>query len=85
MFMAITLIIVPSKTETAYRLPYILFSSLITYEKIYQAFVIPVKFIIDFKAFSSCCTCKCVSLNNVYAYFNRGLLHLNNPTVRCKG
>ena len=53
MFMAIMLIIVPSKTETVYCLPYILFSTLITCEKMYQVFVVTVKFMIDFRAFST--------------------------------
>ena len=74
MFIVITLIVVPSKAETVYRLPYILFSALITCEKIYQASVITVKFMIDFKAFSSYCTCKCVRLNNVYAHFTSGFV-----------
>ena len=56
MFIAIAIIVVPSKTETVYRLPHILFSILITCKKIYQASVITVKFTIDFKAFSCYCT-----------------------------
>ena len=75
MFIAIAIIVVPSKTETVYRLPHILFSILITCKKIYQASVITVKFTIDFKAFSCYCTCKCVSFNNVYAYFTSGFVY----------
>ena len=77
MFMTITLIIVPSKRETVYRLPYMLFSTLITYEKIYQESDSTVKFMTDFRAFSSCYTCKCVSLNNVYAYLISKLIKNN--------
>ena len=68
MLMAITLIVVPSKTETVYRLPYILFSTLITCEKIYQAFVITVKFMIDFNTFSSIIF-ENILLKNILKYY----------------
>ena len=85
MFMTITLITVPSKTETVYRLPYVLFSTLITFEKIYQASVITVKCMIDFKTFSSYCTLN-VSVSITFMHTSHlGLLYLNDPTALRNG
>ena len=84
--MAITLIIVPSKTETVYRLPYILFSTLITCEKIYQAFVITVKFMIDLLKLSPVAVLVNVSVSIMFMHTaHRGLLHLNDtPSIMDK-
>ena len=85
MFMAITLIIAPSKTETIYHLPYILFSTLIACEKVYQALVITVRFMIDFNLKLSPVLVN-VSVSVTFMHTSlRGLLHSNDPTLLCNG
>ena len=85
MFLAITLTIVPSKMETLYRLPYTSLSTLITCEKIYQAFVVTIKFMLILKL-SPVAVLVNVSVSIMFMHTaHRGLLHLNDtPSIMDK-
>ena len=73
-FTETTLITVPSEPKVINILAYIFLFTLITPEKIYQAFIITVKTMVYFKTFSGHCTGKNVSLSNIYTHFTTRLL-----------
>ena len=68
-------------------MPYILFSTLIACEKMYQALVTTVRFMIDFNLKLSPVTVLVnVSVSVTFMHTSLpGLLHLNDPTVLCNG